>query len=193
MRAHPSLPIPERGRWRPHTKLACPSFVVPGPSALAAALSLAGFDAGDAHFLGFLPRRAGERSRRLAATAATAGVLVFFESPRRLAKSLADLTVTLDDPPTVVCRELTKLHEETVRGPRLGASDALRGDERGVHGRRRRARLGARKRLERGRHLSPGDAASGGEALPGSCGGGPALRRGSRRGLRGLARCGRLT
>lgn len=92
-------------------------FVVPGPSALAAALSLAGFDASDAHFLGFLPRRARERSRRLATTAATASVLLFFESPRRLAKSLADLAVTLDDPPTVVCRELTKLHEETVRGP----------------------------------------------------------------------------
>ena len=94
-----------------------PVFAVPGPSALTAALSVAGFEGSDAHFLGFLPRQAGERSRRLAAAATAADVLVFFESPRRLGASLTDVAAVLGNPVTVVCRELTKLHEETVRGP----------------------------------------------------------------------------
>ena len=90
-------------------------YPVPGPSALAAALSAAGFD-GDAHFLGFLPRAPAERARGLKAAAATAGVLVFFESPARLARCLGELAANLDDPEVVVCRELTKMHEEVVRG-----------------------------------------------------------------------------
>ena len=93
-----------------------PVFAVAGPSALTAATSVAGFAASDVHFLGFLPRAQGERRRRLTQAAATAQTLVFFESPRRLAASLADVATALDDPPAVVCRELTKLHEETVRG-----------------------------------------------------------------------------
>ncbi len=91
-------------------------FAVAGPSALAAAVSVAGFAASDVHFLGFLPRGQGERRRRLVEAAGSAETLVFFESPRRLAASLEDLAAALDDPPTAVCRELTKLHEETVRG-----------------------------------------------------------------------------
>ena len=91
-------------------------FAVAGPSALAAATSVAGFAASDVHFLGFLPRAQGERRRRLTQAADAAQTLVFFESPRRLAASLADVAAALDDPPAVVCRELTKLHEESVRG-----------------------------------------------------------------------------
>lgn len=93
-----------------------PVFAVPGPSALAAAVSVAGFDGSDVHFLGFLPRSQGERRRRLAEAGDSAGTLVFFESPRRLAASLEDVAGALDDPPAVVCRELTKVHEEAVRG-----------------------------------------------------------------------------
>lgn len=91
-------------------------FAVPGPSALAAALSVAGFE-GDVHFLGFLPRPRGERLARLRKAAGAARVLVFFESPGRLAATLGELAGALGDPDVVVCRELTKLHEETVRGP----------------------------------------------------------------------------
>lgn len=93
-----------------------PIFAVPGPSALAAALSVSGFDGPDAHFLGFLPRQKGERTRSLQAAAAVATILVFFESPNRLAATLAELAALHGDPEVVVCRELTKLHEEIVRG-----------------------------------------------------------------------------
>lgn len=91
-------------------------FAVPGPSALAAALSVSGFEGSDAHFLGFLPKARGERLSRLKDAAAAATVLVFFESPGRLGKALGDVAEALDDPEVVVCRELTKLHEEVVRG-----------------------------------------------------------------------------
>ncbi|MGH2633779.1 MAG: 16S rRNA (cytidine(1402)-2'-O)-methyltransferase, partial [Tepidiformaceae bacterium] len=95
---------------------AIPVFAVPGPSALAAAVSVSGFPGDDVHFLGFLPRSRGERLERLRAAAAGASVLVFFESPNRLAATLSELASALSDPPVAVCRELTKLHEEVVRG-----------------------------------------------------------------------------
>ena len=68
-----------------------PVYTVPGPSALAAAISLSGFTGDDVHFLGFLPRQRGERRARLEAAASTASVLVYFESPTRLAASLMDV------------------------------------------------------------------------------------------------------
>jgi 16S rRNA (cytidine1402-2'-O)-methyltransferase len=89
---------------------------IPGPSAVVAAVAVAGFEGSDFHFLGFLPRTLGELTSRLRSAAAAAQVLVFFESPNRLAKSLAAVADALGDPETVVCRELTKLHEEVVRG-----------------------------------------------------------------------------
>ncbi len=88
---------------------------VPGPSALAAAVSVAGFGGDDLHFLGFLPRSAGARRARLAEAARTGSVLVFFESPNRLAASLHDVAEALGNPRVAVCRELTKVHEEVRR------------------------------------------------------------------------------
>jgi len=93
-----------------------PVFAVAGPSALAAALSVSGFDGPDAHFLGFLPRPKGERTELLKKASTTASILVFFESPNRLGKTLGELAELHGDPQVVVCRELTKLHEEVVRG-----------------------------------------------------------------------------
>lgn len=93
-----------------------PVHTVAGPSALAAAISVAGFDAAVVAFLGFLPRPKGERLARLRAAATEDVALVFFESPKRLAATLAELAEMFDDPETVVCRELTKLHEEVARG-----------------------------------------------------------------------------
>ncbi len=93
-----------------------PVFAVAGPSALAAAISVAGFPGDDVHFLGFLPRPAGERRARLERATASAAVLAFFESPNRLAATLRELAELLDDPEVCVSRELTKLHEENVRG-----------------------------------------------------------------------------
>ena len=89
---------------------------IPGPSALAAAVSVSGFEGSDVHFLGFLPRPKGEREAHLRSAAASASVLVFFESPGRLAKTLGELADWLGDPEVVVCRELTKVFEEVLRG-----------------------------------------------------------------------------
>jgi 16S rRNA (cytidine1402-2'-O)-methyltransferase len=93
-----------------------PVFAVPGPSALAAAISVSGMAGSDVHFLGFLPRQRGERVRRIESAAGTADVLVIFESPGRLQTTLGELAEMLGDPEVAVCRELTKVHEEVVRG-----------------------------------------------------------------------------
>ncbi|MFN8125506.1 MAG: 16S rRNA (cytidine(1402)-2'-O)-methyltransferase [Candidatus Nanopelagicales bacterium] len=89
---------------------------VPGPSAVATAVAVSGLVSGPFCFEGFLPRKSGERRRRLAALAADPRPCVFFESPRRLAVTLGDLVEEWGDRPAVVCRELTKIHEEVVRG-----------------------------------------------------------------------------
>ncbi|HJP40200.1 MAG TPA: 16S rRNA (cytidine(1402)-2'-O)-methyltransferase [Dehalococcoidia bacterium] len=91
-------------------------LAVPGASALAAAVSVSGFDGSDVHFLGFLPRPTGKRNQRLAAAAAGAATFVFFEAPGRLATSLSEIAGLLGDPDVVVCREMTKVHEEIRRG-----------------------------------------------------------------------------
>lgn len=89
---------------------------IPGPSAVATAVAVSGLSAGPFCFEGFLPRKAGERHRRLAELAPDRRPTVFFESPRRSGVTLADLLATWGDRPAVVCRELTKIHEEIVRG-----------------------------------------------------------------------------
>lgn len=89
---------------------------VPGPSALAAALSASGLPADQAVFLGFLPRKLAERRRTLAALAEDTRTAVAYEAPHRVRKSLADIRDALGDRPLAVCRELTKLYEEVFRG-----------------------------------------------------------------------------
>jgi 16S rRNA (cytidine1402-2'-O)-methyltransferase len=90
---------------------------IPGPSAVLAALAVAGLPTDRFTFEGFLPRKAGERSRRLGELAGDRRTLVFFEAPTRLAASLAALAEAFGaDRPAAVCRELTKLHEEVRRG-----------------------------------------------------------------------------
>lgn len=96
---------------------------VPGPSAAIAALSVAGFDQGGFLFVGFLPAKSGARRAAIEALCAQTPTLVMYESPHRIAESLADLAATLE--PTreiVIARELTKLHEQVVR---LTLGDAL--------------------------------------------------------------------
>ena len=96
--------------------------VVPGPSAVTAALALSGF-AGDAFsFLGFLPRRKKDRQLSLRGSLASAVPLVIFEAPHRLRATLADMDAVFGDRALAVCRELTKLHEEVFRGT---AAEAL--------------------------------------------------------------------
>jgi 16S rRNA (cytidine1402-2'-O)-methyltransferase len=89
---------------------------VPGPSAPLAALIASGLPAAAFSFVGFLPRRAGERARRLAELAPRSETLVLFESPRRLGALLAELAAAFGPRRACVAREVTKLHEEFARG-----------------------------------------------------------------------------
>lgn len=106
---------------------------VPGPSAVLTALAVSGLPVDRFCFEGFLPRKQGERARRLAALAAEQRTMVFFEAPHRTATALAAMAEALGpDRPAAVCRELTKTHEEVRRGP-LGelvdwATEGVRGE-----------------------------------------------------------------
>ncbi len=95
---------------------AIPVVPIPGPSAITAALSVAGLPTDRFAFLGFLPRRGGERRRALEAVATVPWTLVLFEAPHRIAAMLRDLHATLGDRQIAVVRELTKKFEEILRG-----------------------------------------------------------------------------
>lgn len=91
--------------------------VLPGPSAVLAALAVSGLPTDRFTFEGFLPRKHGERVAALQGLATERRTMVFFESPNRLAASLTDVAATLGaDRRVVVCRELTKYYEEVKRG-----------------------------------------------------------------------------
>lgn len=90
-----------------------PVEVLPGPSAAIAALVASALPADRWRFVGFLPRKAGELR---AALSEPGGTLVAFESPRRVPKTLATLAELAPEREVAVCRELTKAHEEVVRG-----------------------------------------------------------------------------
>ena len=106
---------------------------IPGPSAVLAALVVAGLPTDRFFFEGFLPPRTAARRSRLTELAAIPGTLVFFESPRRLAEMLADAAAMLGPRPAAVARELTKLHETVRRGalPDLAAAYAAGETARG--------------------------------------------------------------
>jgi 16S rRNA (cytidine1402-2'-O)-methyltransferase len=95
---------------------------VPGPSALVAALSVSGLRATAFRFVGFLPRSKGDLRRLLQDASGRAETLVAFESPARLRKTLTLVADVMPERRLAVCRELTKLHEETFVG---SASEAL--------------------------------------------------------------------
>ena len=94
-----------------------PVTTVPGPSAVLAALVVAGLPTDRFFFEGFLPPKTTARRERLAALAPIPGTLVFFESPRRVAEMLADAAAVLGPRPAAVARELTKFFETVKRGP----------------------------------------------------------------------------
>jgi 16S rRNA (cytidine1402-2'-O)-methyltransferase len=110
-----------------------PVTVLPGASAVTAALVVSGLPTDRFCFEGFPPRKTGERATRLAALAGEQRTMVFFEAPRRLAVTLAAMAEAFGaDRPAAVCRELTKTYEEVRRGP-LGelaswAADGVRGE-----------------------------------------------------------------
>jgi len=97
--------------------------VIPGPSAAIAALVLSGLPTDRFAFEGFLPRRSGDRARRLRALRDDPRTVVLFESPRRVHRLLEEIVAELGDRRVAVCRELTKLHEEVIRG---SAGEVLR-------------------------------------------------------------------
>lgn len=108
-------------------------YAVPGPSAVLAALVGAGLPTDRFHFEGFLPTKASTRQDRLAEFARYPATIVIFESPRRLAGTLAELAAALGPRPAAIARELTKYFEEFRRGtlPELAAQLAGEPDPKG--------------------------------------------------------------
>jgi 16S rRNA (cytidine1402-2'-O)-methyltransferase len=104
-----------------------PVDVVPGPSAAVAALVVSGLPTDRFVFEGFLPRSGRHRSDRLAALASEPRTIVLFESPHRVGATLEDLHTALGDRRVAVARELTKLHQEVVRGTLSSAAEQLAG------------------------------------------------------------------
>jgi 16S rRNA (cytidine1402-2'-O)-methyltransferase len=107
-----------------------PVVAVPGASALIAALSASGLPADQFLFAGFLPPKRTRRRARLAALKSLEATLVFYESPRRIRETLSDALDELGDRPAVIAREITKLHEEFIRGM-LSAIELPASSERG--------------------------------------------------------------
>lgn len=106
-----------------------PVTCLPGPSAVITALAVSGLPVDRFCFEGFLPRKPGERRRALAALAAESRTLVLFEAPHRLAATLADMAAAFGaQRPAAICRELTKVHEQVLRGSLGELADWARGD-----------------------------------------------------------------
>ena len=89
---------------------------LPGASAFISALAVSGLPTDACHYLGFLPRKAGERRRLLESVAQEKVTLAAYEAPHRLPAALHDILLVLGNRRVAVCRELTKLHEEVFRG-----------------------------------------------------------------------------
>ncbi len=107
--------------------------VVPGPSAVTCALVASGIACDHFFFEGFLPRKPTSRTSRLSELARVPGALIFYESPRRVAATLAAIAEVMPARQVALVRELTKIHEEVVRAsaPTLAAQIAEREEIRG--------------------------------------------------------------
>ena len=106
---------------------------VPGPAAFVAALTASGLTTDEFYFGGFLPARTHARRQRLESVRGLRATLVFYETPHRIAQAIADAREVLGEREAVVARELTKLHEEVVRG-RLSELAARFSDEGSARG-----------------------------------------------------------
>lgn len=102
---------------------------IPGPSAVAAAASVCGFDVDAFHFAGFLPRKPGKRRKALQAIAALEVTLLLYESPHRVGATLEDMEAVLGDRRLTICRELSKVHEEVTRTTISKAAERFRTEE----------------------------------------------------------------
>lgn len=101
---------------------------VPGPSAVITAVALSGLAPGRFVFEGFIPRKQGDRKRRIEELTGELRTIVFFESPHRIRQSLEDLADGLGPRPAVLARELTKMHEEVRRGSLVELAASVRED-----------------------------------------------------------------
>lgn len=106
---------------------------LPGPSAILAALAVSGLPTDQFHFGGFLPARQGPRARLLESLRYEPATLIFYETPHRILEALDDISATVGPRHIVVARELTKIHEEVLRGtaPEIRAALAARDSVRG--------------------------------------------------------------
>ena len=103
-----------------------PVVPIPGPSAFVAALAASGLPTEEFLFVGFLPPRAGARRKKLDALKSEPRALVLYEAPHRLAETLSDAADILGSRHAVVAREVTKIHEEFLRGTLAELRDAAR-------------------------------------------------------------------
>ncbi len=103
-----------------------PVEVIPGPSACVTALVSSGIPCEHFFFEGFLGRKHGDRVRRLQRLAVVPGALIFYESPHRIVATLEAVAEVFPQREVAVCRELTKLHEEVLRGPAAQLAEELR-------------------------------------------------------------------
>lgn len=125
----PLLSDPGYELVREATRAGCEVRVVPGPSAITAALAVSGLPTDRFCFEGFLPPKAGERRARLNEIAHEARTLVFFEAPHRIQECLDDLVAIFGaERRAAVARELTKAHETTYRGTLAQLVDLAKGD-----------------------------------------------------------------
>ena len=116
---------------------------VPGASAIITALSASGLATDAFRFCGFLPAKASQRRKTIEALAGETVTLVFYEAPHRIVETVADLRLVLGNRPAVLARELTKLHEEFLRGDLASLETVLAERETaqgGIHHSRRKSR-----------------------------------------------------
>ena len=99
--------------------------IIPGPSAVACALAASGFNMEHFYFEGFLPRKKGAQKQRLEVLSKIPGAIVIYESPYRVAQTLATIAEVLDTRQVALVRELTKIHEEVVRGQASQVAQAI--------------------------------------------------------------------
>ncbi|MBI5170708.1 MAG: 16S rRNA (cytidine(1402)-2'-O)-methyltransferase [Candidatus Eisenbacteria bacterium] len=103
---------------------------IPGPSAVLAALQVSGLPTDAFTFVGFLPVKHGARRRLLEEYSDRRETIVAFESPHRIERCLEDLEAVWQERPIALCRELTKLHEQVLRGSASEVKAALRDDQK---------------------------------------------------------------
>lgn len=93
-----------------------PVVPIPGPSAIVTALVISGLPTDRFTYIGFLPRKSGDRQRLLESVAGEPGTIIALETPHRLKEALSDILLVFGDRRAAICRQLTKLHEEVFRG-----------------------------------------------------------------------------